>query len=162
MDGRMDAYLERAQELVDEHGWMVQGVAGAPAWYYTVGVSEKAEGLPELVLVAIHPEAAISILNTFARKLASAEFVLDEAAIERGDKFEGVIPDYPAKLRWLTAAENKELSVAHRLMSKPFRAVQIIWPDANGLFEGEAGFNKSFSGRQSMGMAAVGPGGVMH
>lgn len=162
MTERMAAYLERVQELVDEHGWMVQGVAGAPAWFYTVGVSEKAEGLPELAVVAIPSNAAMSILNAFARKLVAAEFVLDEEAIERGDKFEGVIPGYPAKLRWLTAMENEELSVAHRLMSKPFRAVQIIWPDAKGLFEGEDGFDKSFSGRQSMGMAAVGPGGVMH
>lgn len=149
MDARINAYMEKVASMVEEHGWIVQAIGTSPMLFYTVGLAQK--GLPELVITGISVEAAQSIINTFARKLVEGKFTLDDAAMERGDKFDDVLENYSAKLRWVSPMQTRQLNVARVFaQSDEFRAVQIVWPDPKGRFEGEAGFEEKFAMHQDL------------
>lgn len=149
MDERKNAYLEKVAGMIEEHGWIVQAIGTSPMLFYTVGLAEK--GLPEVVITGVPMEAAKSIMNTFARKLVEDKFTLDDAAMERGDKFEGVLEGFKAQLRWVPPMQTKQLNVARVFApSDDFKAVQIIWPDPKGRFAGEAGFEEKFKLMQDL------------
>lgn len=53
-------------DMIERHGWEVQGVEQAGGWVYTVGLVGR--GLPELLLTGVpHQGRGVKILNDVAR-----------------------------------------------------------------------------------------------
>ena len=149
MDERITAYLEKVTGMIEEHGWIIQAVGTNPMLFYTVGLAQK--GLPEVVVTGLPMDAAQSVLNVFARKLVNGTFPLDEDAIQSGAKFDDVLEGYKAKLRWVAPAHVRELRVAKVIaQTEDFKALQIVWPDREGRFYGEAGFEDKYEAMQDL------------
>lgn len=72
IEERRAAYLASCLELIDEHGWVVQGVFGTqtdpgPSYAYTVGLT--AHGFPELAIAGLPHELMQVLLNDVAKRV---------------------------------------------------------------------------------------------
>jgi hypothetical protein len=133
-----EQYLTKCRQLIAEYGWMVQGVMpdddNPNMFYYTAGLT--AHGLPEIVgTLALDYQMATPIMNAVARKF-----------VERGTAFENfsllheIIVNAPVMIRNIAnTGDVVHLSIAEHLYGPRIRAVHLIFPDAAGLFPGEAG-----------------------
>lgn len=129
----MDEYDRLCQKVIAEHGWMVQGVfpragdEGTP-FSYTVGLT--AAGLPELVISGLPAELAGELLNTAAHQSLTTEFTAGQ-----------VLTDAASVPLRVVEAPAAEVNVAHRLYPGSVRALQLVWPDAAGVFPGDPGWS---------------------
>jgi hypothetical protein len=136
MNDRLSEYLARAAEIIEQEGWLIQGVfpveEDGDFFSYTVGLTTK--GLPELIVFGWPPEVAGVVLNDIARaavagtiKLAHGEVLTD-------------FLDHGYKLTLCAVKDTREhLTVANRFygIDGPVRAVQLVWPDAEHRFPWE-------------------------
>lgn len=128
------ASVHAIESLIAKHGWAVihrAPAAGVPARSYTVGLAGMQ--LPELVMFGLGQREAEQVLNRIAARLREGEELGDKARLDE------VIPYYPVLLRELTpAAAAPEMGAARMFAKgKPWRALQVFWPDAEGRFPGE-------------------------
>ncbi len=126
-DQEVAEYQARIGEVIKKYGWMVQGVfPTGPAdlgFAYTIGLTEA--GLPELIISGTYDNQAKNLLNSAARQHASNEFA-------HGDTVDG-IANVP--FRAIDAPE-APINIAHQRYGSRVRAVQLVWPDANGRWPG--------------------------
>ncbi len=129
-DGRLDAYLVQVMEVIQEHGWMVQGVFGTEdlptAFSYTAGLSESNH--PELFLDTLNPRQATGILNAVA-KLVRAD-ALDPRL---GGTFDA---EYSCPFAWHGPIDghHAEVNMAFNLYGDNVTVFQVLWPDTSGKF----------------------------
>ena len=126
--------VQAIEALIAKHGWAVIHRAptpGQPARSYTVGLAGKQ--LPELVVFGLDQREALEVLNRIAERLRAGEDIGDKARLDE------VLPYRPVLLRELTlAAAAPEMGAARMFAkNKPWRALQVFWPDAEGRFPGE-------------------------
>lgn len=143
-DQRMQQFYAKVRAMVREHGWIVQGVMptaadppGTIPFAYTIGLTDA--GLPELIISwPGQPGMARDLLNN-----AAGGHLKDE--IQHGQ-----ILDYVANIpsRAIAADPHKaEIQQAYNYVNDPdrvrdkIRLIQILWPDANGRFPDEDGYN---------------------
>lgn len=127
----MPRYLKKVQAVIDEHGWAVQAVMGdatTPLLAYTVGLTART--LPELVLSGLDYKLSVSALNQAARKLTSGQAL--ELDVPYDEYF-----NFPVIFK---KRIGEGLSVARRMYGRErIRAVQMYYPDPNGVFPWEPG-----------------------
>lgn len=126
---RADEHLKTLQEMIKQYGWTVQGVfdaEGGPFFSYTVGLTEA--GLPELIVSGLGPQQGIVVLNNAAKVHSREE-------LEHGHTSEEIIT---VEMRVIDAPR-AEIGMATRLYGETARAVQIVWPDDEGLFPAQDG-----------------------
>lgn len=124
--GRTEAdYLTMLRQLIDEHGWAIQGVepdGGRPGWAYTVGLTVK--GLPELVVTGVSMSHAAELLN-FA-----AGLVTEGTGLPGGLDVEVVTVARPwAHLRYAVTVYGEDI-----------KALQLVYPDTAGRWPWDAGY----------------------
>jgi Domain of unknown function (DUF4262) len=123
------AHLRRLTEMIDEHGWAVQGVtghAGHPTYAYTVGLFRYTS--PELVVLGLPFGVAEDVLNDLGGR------VRDGAGYTHGQVIDDLIPPYAAMLLEVTSpARHLLLADCFRdpvpLGPQPLRAWQVVYPD---------------------------------
>ena len=128
------ASVHAIEALIAKHDWAVIHRApapGQPARSYTVGLAGKQ--LPELVVFGLSQEEALDVLNRIAERLRAGEGIADKARLEE------VLPYRTVLVRELTlAAAGSQMGAARMFAkNKPWRALQVFWPDAEGRFPGE-------------------------
>jgi hypothetical protein len=133
----VDQYFVRTQKIIDEHGIMVQWVAageGSLAFAYTVGLA--AHGKPELLIYGLPPDTAQSILNDMALPIEDANW---KPGLSRQIFGDGV----PALLVKIIDSMDAEMTITNRMYAVPGQgpvdALQIVFPDAAGLWPWEEG-----------------------
>jgi hypothetical protein len=141
-------YLAHMRELIDCHGWAVQGVERdrvRPPWAYTVGLTPA--GRPELVVTGLPIGRATQLLNDVAAH------VLHAAAPRPGEQ----VP-----LRGGPLIEIVEVAepAAHLLLAAQFygagiRALQLVHADDRGHWPWEVGFRGVRGGQPVLGMRAA-------
>jgi hypothetical protein len=134
MTESIDQYLQLVKGLIEQHGWIVQGVAEPDRpWAYTVGLT--LHDRRELIVVGFPGPLAADFLNTAARRHKIVDFFPD-TPIE--------IPGFPVRLKI------REIDVTQLFVHKAlFRshpnyqrtALQLLWPTDSGLYPGDPGYN---------------------
>lgn len=130
------AMLADTRAKIDAHGWTVIAVFpnttnSGPPFAYTVGLS--ARGLPELAIYGLSGPVAQSLLNEVARRMLQAG-----AALRTGDEIEGVLVDDLAMVA-VAMTDTEDLNVVRECYGTVSAAVQIVWPDGDGILPWEAG-----------------------
>ncbi len=121
---------------IADHGLHVTHVLAdrvQPGWTYTVGLW-GGHGHPEIVTSGLPPRTAHGILNTIRRRVAAGERfdhgVVDPRRLTNG------------RLAFLALRDTRGehlLDASAHYGGKRFEAVQMVWPDPNGLFPWEQG-----------------------
>jgi hypothetical protein len=148
MPQRRQQIREHAERMRQEQDFLVQYVFGrgeplaTPPFAYTVGLTEK--GHPELALVALDDRLSGMILN------ALGEAAVDGAHLEAGQRLEGLIGN-DLSLQVLECPDPLRANLFSAYVDgDPPAALQIVWPDAQGRFPGEPGFDPEMDGMQVM------------
>jgi hypothetical protein len=140
-DDAMAEHLRRLREIINQHGWALQEVAPVHEqdlpFTYTAGLA--AAGLPELIIVGLPSTVAAGYLNHFAKLALTTELTAGERhTIQLGRTA------FTWQIGGVSAASSAEyLRVAHVVHGESVRALQLVWPDANGLLPGDAGYQPS-------------------
>lgn len=155
----MDQYLEKAQALIDEHGWLVQTVMGRALVSYTVGL-QATHALPELVVTGLDQQTGHHILNVLAKRLSLGELELNECK-----QVESVFEGFNARLRQVEPAQAELLRIA--VLFSPGQRVppmwQVLWPDPKGRFPGEPDVEERYVAMQNIALMLEEPSdGVGH
>lgn len=137
----IDDFVQRQERLIDTTGWAVTHVLPTEhdpditPFTYTVGLT--AHDQPELVAAGLSPEIAHSLLNDLARR------VHDRAErFTHGQLIRNFIASYDAII--VEGAPTDDLlpglAVA-RYGRARVRLQQMVWPDQQGLFPWDAGYD---------------------
>jgi hypothetical protein len=132
-------YLARCMGLIDQFGWMVQGVvpntndlltdpANSFPCAYTAGLTAKR--LPELIVAGLPQDVAVEILNDAAARVVADGFVM------AGEDYSDILEGYACRF---VPTDTVRLSVARRLYLN-VTAMQLLWPDNAARFPGEPDF----------------------
>jgi len=134
-----DELLRRQDEIIDRVGWAVTMVMptdddpGAP-FAYTVGLTSW--GQPELVIAGLDPVISQALLNDLARRVydQAARFTHGQRIGDLLEGYDAVIVDGPA-----TDALYPGTAYA-RYGTDRVRLQQVVWPDPQGRFPWDAGY----------------------
>jgi hypothetical protein len=131
------AVLADTRAQIAAHGWTVIAVfptpgEPGPSFAYTVGLSVR--GLPELAVYGLPGRVAQSLLNEVARRM-----VASGVGLQTGERVEGVLVDDVALVA-VEMSDARELNLVREMYGAVASAVQLVWPDVDGLlpWEGDA------------------------
>lgn len=132
-----EEFIERS---VRDRGWAVQLIPAAdterePAFAYTVGLF-KTFGFSEIITFGMDLHAMAAILNVCGDRVKAG----DRLAI--GPAISGVLVGFDVRLREVKAPTSYASHVGYALWfhkGPNFPLVQLVWPDKQGRFPGDAG-----------------------
>jgi hypothetical protein len=135
---KLEGTLVLAKQIIDSHGWTVIKVLDRPTFAYTVGLTETFNH-PELIMFGLAPDNMQSLLNN------AAAIVRSKGRIEPYSLLDTVIDGYSCYgLPVDAAAREGYLNVAFELYgSGNVSAIQIVWPDVDGLFPFQQGCDEA-------------------
>ena len=134
----VDESCEFIVHAIEEFGWAIENIEegeaeNEPGFAYTIGLT-KTLGHPELLIFDIAPETATAILNECGERIKSGE------TFEDGQQDSEVLERYDVRFHEVRDPTSLKDHVGYALWyygDTPFRLLQIVWPDKNGLFPGE-------------------------
>lgn len=130
------AVVDRTVADIAKHGWSVMGVfptkdsSGVP-FAYTVGL--KGKGLPELAIYGLPVAIGHQVLNAVARQMVDAG-----APLVSGQSIENVLDGGMAMVA-VEMTTTRDLTLVGEVYGEIGDAVQVCWPDVNGLLPWEQG-----------------------
>lgn len=134
---RRAAVIDETRALIDRYGWSVVGVFpasesdGVP-FAYTVGLTGKQ--LPELAIYGLGGRVAQEILNAVARRMVDGG-----RPLIRGERIAGVLAGGVDLAAVEMTSRIHDLAMVGQVYGSVDAAVQLCWPDADGLFPWEPG-----------------------
>jgi hypothetical protein len=142
-----EQYLEHTARLIEEHGWVVQGVSGRrdrPPWSYTVGLTSHHR--PELVITGLPAPRAATLLDGVASHLLHATEPPpgEQTRLVGGPLVEFVAVEHP----------DVHLVVAQVLYGPAVRALQVVWADDRDHWPWHPGFRGRRGGQPVLGPRA--------
>jgi Domain of unknown function (DUF4262) len=143
-----EAYLQIITGHIERIGWAVQGIPGdehGPSWAYSIGMWHTFRG-PELAVFGLSLENMAAIINTLGQEVAAG------TTIAAGDLVDGVSPCTfairPVHDSW---RETSLFAVSDSIYGYLRPAyLQVVWPDRQGRFPWEGGFEATFEGAQPL------------
>ena len=140
------AYLETVTGHISRTGWAVQGVPGGkqgPAWAYSVGIWHTFRG-PEFGVFGLSLYNMAAIINVLGCRIA------DGVAIAAGDQIDGVsrcsFAIRPVHGSWRATGLFTVSDTIYGYLRPAY--LQIVWPDLQGRWPWERGFDPRFEDRQ--------------
>ena len=143
------ANMERLKEGIrknvrGEPGWSAIGVFPEPPdhpnpFTYTIGLMENFNH-PELIIYGCKADTAHAILA------CAIDLIKDGTRFEPGERYRGVMKNYEMEAR--EHPPGAPLNWASDYYGFDAEAVQLVWPDADGVFPDEDGFDPKFVGHQ--------------
>lgn len=141
---RAAAYESRMQDMILEYGYAIQGVEGDPFFAYTVG--RGIDGKADFYASANIPATEMAqIINTVCRYVDEGTLDVEGAVATGADVMEVVGDDYAVRFvpcDPVAAGMTLALKYAPDLV-----AYQILFPDPDGKFPGEEGYDERYSQR---------------
>lgn len=138
----MTGYKGKVAEVIAEHGWMIQGVGAEVPFAYTVGLTEY--GHPELLMRGLPFKTMQGLLNDLAQPVKE-----HGRRYQPGERVPEIIRDYDVLLHGPIDPRDGELFQAIYLYGQ-IDALQVLWPDRDGRFPGEAGFDLPIQARAAL------------
>lgn len=128
------------RRCVEEFGWAIQLVAEGEspaehAFAYTIGL-EHSFGHPELIILGLPQPVMKDVLNEVGGRIKAG------ARFSPGDRLDDVLERYPVLLREVRSPDSFKEHVGYALWfyaGRPFRLLQVVWPDKEGRFPGQPG-----------------------
>lgn len=119
-------------------GWHLAAVgaggSGEPGYAHTVGLAHRS-GHPELLVSGQPVDLAAAVLDDVAHRV-----VVEGRRLAPGDVVEGALAWHPLVVDEVTpSAASQTLRLASWFHRRPARALQLVWPDAQGLFPWQPG-----------------------
>jgi hypothetical protein len=143
-----EAADEKLLRDVREHGWHVVGIPDdeeGPSFSFTIGIYLRALQ-PEILIMGVPIDPSHRILN------AIAEYLMAGGTISPETKYPEFVDGHEVLFRSIHHTQFHEyLGCAnwfYRRSVGQFPALQCIWPDPQGRFPHEDGFDTRFIGRQ--------------
>jgi hypothetical protein len=144
-----DALRASQERIVANSGWLVQGVLGdpqatppLPTWAYTIGLL-MGFGRPEIIAVGLPTNVAAALLNDLGERIShgGAQFS-DGQVVDDVANFPVVFRRvHPSRFAfWLGRGLQYTLEHDH----SSYAALQMVWPDPQGFFPWEPGFDEQF------------------
>lgn len=134
---------------IREHGWHVVGIPDdeeGPGFSFTVGVYLRTLQ-PEILMMGIPLEPSHRVLN------AIVEYLMAGGTIIPNKRYTDFVDDREVLFRQIHRSQFHEyLGCAnwfYRSLGSPFPALQCVWPDLQGRFPHEHGFDPRFADRQA-------------
>lgn len=143
----VDSLLSKTKSDIEKYGWSAVGVMPTiddpgPTFTYTIGFQEH--GHPELIVVGLAPEVAHTMLYGLYERVKQGD------VFEDGQRDNGVLDDYDVLFK-AVPADGRPLNMARNYYDlDELPALQVVWPDAQGLFPDEWGFDPKFYGKQDL------------
>lgn len=143
---RLEALKQHIRETIERVGWYAMGVfptADSPpdrryGFTYSIGLARR--GWPDLIVVRLQPEVAHAVIE-------SAIDVMEQGGpLEPATRYSDILVGYDV----LTREPSPNAVAEHfgwagwyyRERESPgFKALQIVWPDRDGNFPGEADYD---------------------
>lgn len=145
----MSSALDRTRSLIAEHGWAVirvpEDIIG-PGFAYSIGLVENYG----------HPEIAVSGLpGPLMHRLVNhaAALVAEGMAFQHGRQSDALLEGCACEIRALAPESYDEYlgrAVWH-YDDRPFEAVQIFWPDREGRYPWDPGYDTAEQERMDQG-----------
>ncbi|MFF1679469.1 DUF4262 domain-containing protein [Streptomyces sp. NPDC058256] len=134
-----DPYLRRVAEVISQHGYAVQYVAGNPdigarPFAYTVGLHALPSRGYELAVSGLDDQTSHQLLNTLAATLADGRL-----APADGLEVSGVLQEELA-LRLRPVSRPEDLGIIYALYGDTPPVWQALWPDQGRQFPDDAHF----------------------
>jgi hypothetical protein len=144
----MNDFLDRTRRLIAEHGWSLVSVHDDVVFVYTCGLTAK--DLPEVVIAGLSGDTAAGLLNDVVKRILDAP-----PGPADGENIEG-IANFPLRLHTIEDPVVLEHipRVARVIAGGEVRLRQLLWPDTQGRFPGEAGFDEKLLRYQQLGALA--------
>ncbi|PPC84368.1 MAG: hypothetical protein CTY35_01820 [Methylotenera sp.] len=141
------AFMEKNEALIKEFGFVVISTTTSSeddggdelAFAYTIGMADK--GLPEIMMFGLPPRDMNHMLSNAVNRLISNKMVtgITNEEIAMCPIMVGEVdPDVAAN--YIIQANNRA--------GKDLPALQLVWPDQEGLFPWERGFNQKMAAYQ--------------
>lgn len=145
-------YMEQVRDRVARFGHMVQYVRanneiGMPGFAYTVGLSNFFTS--ELIVIGLDLKTSSHVLNHIAEKLKSGQLVIKDGNLISGLFGVDLRMDVPSPQQIAMHFMSIALDFACE-RSNTISAVQIVFPDKDGLFPNDRGCNPEIAGLQNL------------
>jgi hypothetical protein len=141
-----DEYIKKGRDIIQRHGWVVQAILPdkkQPSYSYTVGLSQSPTWHPEIFMVGFHPDLSRQLLN------GTGEQVRNGRRYDRATLADEIIESYPVAFMPIQSrCAVRHSSAGRAILGKPFDGVQLILPDAQGLFPWESGCDVQYAAVQ--------------
>lgn len=142
--------MEKVDEGIERVGWFAIGVSPTvddvdpgPLFMYSIGFYNYSKH-PEFIIVGLHPDQAHPMLHGLFERVRRGE------RFEDGQLDDGVLEGYNVRFKALPPA-GRPLNVARNYFElDELPALQVLWPDSNGVFPDEDGFEERFAGQQEL------------
>ncbi len=135
------ALLAQVKEHIEKAGQSVIGIFdGDPPFSYTIG--NTAKGLPELLLIGMHPAQAREILNMFGSMMRNrGEGFANMELVSLGD---GALPLLMVETDERGSDEYARQARAY-FGDQDVSVVQVVIPDRQGRFPGQPGCDEPYA-----------------
>jgi hypothetical protein len=139
--------MDKIDSDIKRVGWAAIGVMPTenesfPPFTYSVGFRSHLH--PEFIIVGLDPEIAHEMLYGLYLRVSAGE------RFEDGQLVSDVIENYDARLCALPADGRPCYAALEYYGVEELPVLQVLWPDPNGTFPGEDGFEERFVGLQDL------------
>lgn len=127
--------IQEQRKEVEEYGFVPQPVGGTddqPGFLYTIGLTVTWNH-PELYVVGLNPEQAFGIVSDLVDRISEGERFDTPAYVDE-------VLSVPIAVRPLQQrAVDDNSGIAQEILGRPITALQVYWPDREGLMPWEDG-----------------------
>jgi len=128
--------------MLEEWGWFVMKVFttdSEPAFAYSLGLYERFKH-PEIILFGLDLDVMHRLINDAAEQIRQGE------RYEVGRRYDDLLAGYGCEFRQVDSKHCRRLLTYAFWYYKgsAFPALQLIWPDPEGRFPWDAGFEERF------------------
>jgi hypothetical protein len=145
-DAGLDEEDVKFLQILEKSGWFVTKVGagdGEPAFAYSIGFYENFHH-PEIILFGLDLDVMHRLINDAGARIREGQ------KFEDGQKYGDLLPSYPCAFRRVNPAHYHGL--LHYAIwyyeSSHFPVLQLVWPDKDGLFPWDVGFDERFRNDQ--------------
>lgn len=144
----LERYAATLRQGLDQHGFVAVPVLGDqnnPSFCYTVGLHANFRH-PEIIVFGLPPDTAVGSMNEIADRIKHGEKMTPNQVYT--DIFRNTRAVFHA-VQSSRAADH--MVIANQLYGRGmYQALQLIWPDQEGRFPWEDGFDERFRRSQPM------------
>lgn len=141
--------IDHLQSRIVKHGRAVQFVMDNPPFCYTIG--NLLRGQAEYFIIGVDPETAMAVLNDLSRQMEQGAL----PAPYPGQVLDKVFQDFPGILVEVDLNLHSNYLNMLRLYAEEKGLAmppvfQLVWPDTEGCFPWQPGYNEKFRAYQPL------------
>ncbi|HZX76344.1 DUF4262 domain-containing protein [Lysobacter sp.] len=142
----MDEYERNILRHIQEHGCSVTSVFDPdekePPFSYSIGIA-KSSGAPEIIIVGLSSKQSHRMVNEYNRRCQAGE------RFQPGVLYLGFLDDFAVQFGPVTREQRAEY-MRSACCGPEFEAVQLIWPNASGVWPWDPEASEWFRANQPL------------